>query len=123
MKPSEYISAAYNTNKTDWSLKDIRANEDLIHGALGACTESAELLDAVKKYLIYDKAVDVVNIKEELGDLAWYMAIICVWGGFDFEDIMEKNIAKLKARYPNRFTNQDALNRDLDKERQILEEE
>ncbi len=42
--------------------------------------------------------------------------------GFTFEATFEQNIAKLKARYPNKFTEQDALIRNLEKERAILEE-
>jgi hypothetical protein len=42
--------------------------------------------------------------------------------GFSFEESMEKNLAKLKARYPQKFTGDNALNRDLDNERATLED-
>jgi uncharacterized protein YabN with tetrapyrrole methylase and pyrophosphatase domain len=122
MTPSEYIEAAYNTNKKGWSDIDISKHEDLIHGAIGACTESSELLDAVKKFVIYEKPIDIVNIKEEVGDVLWYLALICKWSGFSFEEAMEVNIQKLKTRYPNKFTNDAALNRNIEMERLILEQ-
>jgi hypothetical protein len=41
--------------------------------------------------------------------------------GFDFADDLERNINKLKLRFPDKFTEEKALNRDLDGERKILE--
>jgi hypothetical protein len=43
-------------------------------------------------------------------------------GKCSFEEMMDKNVAKLKARYPNKFTQESALNRDLAKERAVLED-
>jgi len=93
----------------------------ILHAAMGCCTESGELMDAVKKHILYGKPIDEVNLQEEAGDMFWYCALLADAVGFSFEDTFEKNIAKLKARYPNKFTEKDALVRDLDKERQILE--
>jgi len=89
---------------------------------MGICTESGELMDALKKYLFYGKPIDDTNVNEEVGDLFWYIAILADAFGFTFENSMEKNIAKLKARYPNRFTERDAQLRNLEKERKVLEE-
>jgi len=93
----------------------------ILHTAMGCCTESGELMDAVKKHILYGKPIDEVNLQEEAGDMFWYCALLADAVGFSFEDTFEKNIAKLKARYPNKFTEKDALVRDLEKERQILE--
>ena len=65
--------------------------------------------------------MDVVNILEENGDINWYQAIMMDACGGDWGDILENNIEKLKERFPEKFTNEDALNRDLDAERAILE--
>jgi hypothetical protein len=65
--------------------------------------------------------LDNVNLQEEIGDLNWYEAILIDALGADWDDIREKNIAKLKARYPNKFDREDAVNRNLKKEREILE--
>jgi len=56
-----------------------------------------------------------------MGDLFWYLAIACDELGVEFESLMETNIAKLKARYGEKFSEHKAENRDLDSERRILE--
>ena len=94
---------------------------DTEHGILGIATEAGELLDALKKGIYYGKPLDPVNIKEECGDLFWYLALICKANGWTFDEIQQQNIAKLKARYPDKFTKDKALTRDLPKERKILE--
>jgi NTP pyrophosphatase (non-canonical NTP hydrolase) len=122
-----YIKEAKTTDIPDYErvYERLNANTQIVkflHAAMGICTESGELMDALKKHLIYGKPIDNVNVQEEAGDLFWYVAILADAFNFTFEDTMEKNIAKLKARYPNRFTEKDAQLRDLDKERKILEE-
>lgn len=94
----------------------------LLHAAMGLCTESGEFMDMLKKHILYGKPIDAPNLKEELGDLEWYIALAIEELNTTFGIIFETNIAKLRARYPNKFTEQDALNRNLNKERQILEE-
>ena len=94
---------------------------DDLHMVLGMQTEAAEIADAYKKTIAYKKELDLVNVKEELGDILWYIANMCNMHGWDLRDIMQTNIDKLKARYPEKFTEQHALNRDLNKERSILE--
>jgi NTP pyrophosphatase (non-canonical NTP hydrolase) len=88
---------------------------------MGASTEAGELLDSLKKAIFYGKELDVVNFKEELGDILWYIAIAYHELGGSFEEGMEVNIAKLRARYGDKFTAARALKRDLDVERKILE--
>jgi len=58
---------------------------------------------------------------EEVGDILWYCAIILKYTGHTFGDAMERNIAKLEKRYPDKFTEEDAVNRDLVSERKELE--
>ena len=94
---------------------------DDLHMVLGMQTEVAEIADAYKKHIAYKKPIDYVNIKEELGDAMWYIANLCNIHGWDLRDILATNIAKLEARYPEKFTEENALNRDLVIEREILE--
>lgn len=98
-------------------------NEFILHGALGISTEAGEILDAVKKSIFYGKPFDLVNLQEEIGDCFWYLAILAKEAGMSFEDIMAQNINKLKTRYPDKFTEEKALNRDLIAERRELERE
>lgn len=95
---------------------------DLLHMALGMQTESAEISDILKKKLAYNKDIDWINLKEEIGDLMWYIMNLCTFNNFDLEEILQTNINKLRARFPEKFTEEKALNRDLKVERKILEE-
>jgi NTP pyrophosphatase (non-canonical NTP hydrolase) len=94
--------------------------ENLVHGIVGLATEAGELLE-----LLYDtlqgKPLDLTNLKEEVGDGKWYMAILAKVGGFMWGDDEKVNIAKLRKRFPNAFTEHDANNRNLAAERVILE--
>lgn len=94
---------------------------DDVHMIFGMQTEVAELADAYKKHIAYGKELDLVNVKEEMGDALWYIANMCNLHGWDLRDIMGTNIKKLQARYPEKFSNERALNRDLSTERNILE--
>lgn len=93
----------------------------LFHGMVGVCTEAGELQDMVKKHVIYGKPFDRLNIKEELGDILWYVALAADAYGFTLDEIMQRNIDKLEARYKGKFTEQAALDRDLGSERIALE--
>lgn len=95
--------------------------ENDLHMVLGMFTEVAEIADVFKKSLAYDKKIDWVNVKEEIGDVMWYIANLCELHEWSLEEILQTNIDKLKARYPEKFTNEKALNRDLETERLILE--
>ena len=61
------------------------------------------------------------NIKEEIGDLMWYIMNLCTFNNFDLEEILQTNIDKLRIRFPEKFTEENALNRNLEQERKTLE--
>lgn len=82
---------------------------DLLHASLGVAGEAGELVDAVKKSFIYNKPLDIVNIKEELGDVLWYMALACRTLDLTFEDLMQENINKLSKRYPEAYSDEAAV--------------
>lgn len=108
-------------NLEDGEGKDYN-KERLIHACMGMQTETAEFTDALKKSLFYGKTLDTVNLKEELGDLLWYVSIAMDELGTTYEAEMQRVINKLKLRYPEKFTEEDATNRDLVAERKLLEE-
>jgi NTP pyrophosphatase (non-canonical NTP hydrolase) len=114
MKLNRYLKHSERTLKEfpEGMILD-RRQADVLHAAMGISTESGELLDAVKKHLIYDEELDLPNVKEELGDLMWYIAILLRELGGDgvLEEVMRVNIEKLKARYPEKFTEYHAMNR------------
>lgn len=94
---------------------------EILHHALGIRTEIDEIFSAIAGYILEGKPLDIVNMREELGDIFWYIAgLIRLLGGNPYE-IMGINIDKLKERFGDKFSEEDALNRDLDSERSILE--
>jgi len=123
MSPSEYQILAARTESTLPPYLVSDAIWRIQHGAIGIATEAGELLDALKKHLYYQRGLDIVNVREELGDVLWYVALVCNAIGVDMGQVMEANIDKLRQRYPEKFTPQLALNRDLDAERKALEGE
>ena len=96
-------------------------NPRVLHAAMGCVTESAELMDALKKGAFYGRDVDYVNVREEAGDLLWYLAILFDELDTTFEKEMERVINKLKTRFPEKFNIGQAHSRDLEGERKVLE--
>ena len=125
MQTKEYIKNAIKTESRDFSAIGERLqrqeNQRLLHGGIGLATEAGEFLDALKKHMFYGKELDRVNLREEMGDIFWYCAIIADELDVDFSEVMERNITKLKARYGDKFSEEKASHRDLDTERKILE--
>ncbi len=120
-QPLSYQQEALKTKSDKYLFSPTQSNCDMLHAAIGIATEGGELLDALKKAMFYGKPLDVVNLKEELGDVMWYIAIACQALGTTIDEVQAIKIAKLKARFPNKFTSQDAIERDLDNERRVLE--
>lgn len=118
-----YVKDAIRTAApiTNDVLKRMNDCAELLHAGMGGCTEDGEFLDALKKHIFYGAPLDTVNLLEELGDKMWYIALAITYLDGNLEEVMTKNIAKLRARFPNKFTQEDALNRDLEKERKELE--
>jgi len=72
----------------------------LLHMAVGVAGEAGELLDAIKKACIYGKKLDIENVKEELGDLEFYMEGLRQVTGIERTVTLELNMEKLlKGRY------------------------
>lgn len=125
MTNQEFINNALNTENQDTHAICQRLQNPgltrLLHASMGLVTEGGELADALKKHIFYGKPLDVINIAEEMGDVMWYMAILCDELNLSLESVMEHVINKLKVRYPNKFAPDKALERGLDAERASLE--
>ncbi len=75
----------------------------LMTAALGLGSESGEFVEIVKKMFLQGKPPSQDNIfhmKRELGDICWYIAQACMALDTTFDEIIEMNVEKLKARYP-----------------------
>lgn len=125
MDPSTYLKESARTvPDIDSELIERLTNEEsihLLHAAMGMTTEAVEFLDMMKKFLFYGKPLDRVNAKEEIGDQFWYCAFAIRILQTTFEEVFSGNIDKLKLRYPDQFNSSDAIDRDIKKERQLLE--
>lgn len=60
---------------------------------------------------IHEKELDTEHVKKEIGDICWYIAMMCESFGFSMDEILQMNIDKLKARYPEGFDTVRANNR------------
>lgn len=116
----QYVPLAMSTC-SDKFHPDLVAPQ-LLHASMGMVTEAGEFQDALKRALFYGKPLDPVNLVEELGDVAWYIAIACNHLGVGLEETFGINIAKLKKRFPDKFTQHAALFRDLEGEYEVLKE-
>lgn len=83
----------------------------IVHMAMGMSGEAGELLDSVKKTVIYNKPIDRENIIEELGDMYWYMTGMMDYLGVTIQDVVEANVDKLRKRYPDAYTDTAAQKR------------
>ncbi len=93
----------------------------LLHAALGMITEAAEFAETVANHIFKGVPIDPINLKEEIGDMNWYQALPMNIYGWKLESILQMNIDKLAARYPEGFTEEKALNRNLETERKVME--
>lgn len=75
-------------------------NIDILHAKLGIAGEAAEIFDAT----------NTEEVKKEVGDILWYVAVLLDACGLTFDEVMQANIDKLRARYSSgKFTREEAL--------------
>lgn len=86
-------------------------NIDIMHAALGLSSEGGEVADALKKHVFYGKELDEENIMEECGDQLWYVTLALGAIGATLEQCIAYNTTKLCKRYPDGFSEDDAVAR------------
>ena len=98
---------------SDQIMDDLNSYDcHLIHMIMGVCGEAGELLDAIKKSVIYRKELDMGNIIEELGDIEFYLEGLRQGLDLKREAVLNHNIAKLQTRYASgSFSNSEANER------------
>ena len=99
-KPGDDILASLNADKAH-----------LLHMAVGVAGESGELLDAIKKYVIYNKPLDIENVIEELGDLEFYMEGLRQKLKIERSKCISANMEKLSVRYGKIYSDKAAQQR------------
>lgn len=93
--------------------RDARYTEhrELIHSCLGLAGEAGEVVDLIKKSVSYGTPIYTGHLLEECGDTLHYLARILDYWGFTLEDAKKHNLDKLHKRFPNGYSNKDAIER------------
>lgn len=107
MTGTEYQQKAMRT-ASEKSKMDLLEN-----GVMGLCGEAGECIDVVKKYLYQGHKLDKLKLKDELGDVLWYVAITCQALGITLDDVMEHNVKKFLLRYPDGFEAERSIHREV----------
>ena len=106
MHANEYQQLAMVSLNPKLSKQDI-----LVNAVMGLCGESGEAIDIVKKHLHQGHDLDREKLTKELGDIAWYLAEAAYALDIPLAEVLEGNIAKLKARYPEGFDTEKSIHR------------
>lgn len=75
----------------------------IFNACLGMSGEVGEFNDMIKKWVFHEKELDMEHAKKEAGDILWYVVMLCESFGWNMDEIMQMNVDKLKARYPDGF--------------------
>jgi NTP pyrophosphatase (non-canonical NTP hydrolase) len=96
MENTDYQREAQRTATPNLAL-----HEALTIGGLGIAGEAGEVADHIKKIVFHHHDLNREKLAEEMGDVLWYIALVCTALDISLGDVMEANIAKLRARYPD----------------------
>lgn len=107
MTGNEYQNLALRTAGQDV------AHDLILNGVMGLNGEAGECIDIVKKYMFQGHSIDTYKLIDELGDVMWYIAITAAGLGVNLDDIMQHNVDKLWARYPNGFDAERSIHREV----------
>lgn len=108
MTINEYQEACLRTEPPAAKISETTRLEN---GLMGLNGEAGEAIDILKKFLFQGHELDKKHLARELGDVAWYLAVTADALGYYLEDIFQMNIDKLKARYPDGFSEELSRNR------------
>lgn len=88
-------------------------SELLTLSALGIAGEAGEVVDLLKKVLYHGHELDKPHLCKEIGDLLWYMTLLCETVGLTLDEVMQANVEKLRQRYPLGFDAERSKDRSL----------
>ncbi|MFT4567086.1 MAG: NTP pyrophosphatase (non-canonical NTP hydrolase) [Saprospiraceae bacterium] len=103
MQADEYQRLAGRTSIEQPGFKLGDTETMISWNALGLTGEAGEVADLIKKGIYHQQGLDHEKLKKELGDVLWYVAALSRDLGFSMSEIMEGNIAKLEARFPEGY--------------------
>ena len=106
MKFEEYRKLSARTMPSE-----LNEEETLTNMCMGLAGESGELIDHIKKVCFHGHPIDKVYIGKELGDILWYVAGLATTLEINLDDVAQGNVDKLRARYPDGFSQEASKNR------------
>ena len=109
MKVNEYQKEAMTLLNPALTEKDV-----LMNALMGLCGESGEAIDLMKKHLYQGHALDKDKLIKELGDIAWYLAEAATGLNIDLSEVLQRNLDKLHARYPQGFSAERSMHREAE---------
>ena len=109
MNVNEYQREAMTLLNPAIPQKDV-----LLNALMGLCGESGEAIDLMKKHLFQGHELDRDKMVKELGDVAWYLAEAATGLGVDLSEVLQRNLDKLHARYPQGFDAQRSQQREAE---------
>ena len=110
----EIVKLSFNEyHRQAYELISDEGKKDMItNGVLGLAGEVGECCDIVKKYKYQGHELDKAHLKDELGDVLWYIAETASGLGLTLEEVAQYNLDKLHKRFHgNHFNVNDSLNR------------
>lgn len=123
----DLVKKALFYNKPDDSLEPnifrnpFKHDPYILHAILGVVSEACELTEVVQNHALEpDHETLRSRVVDEGGDLLWFLALLFKTLKIPFEEALERNIEKLRTRYPDGFTEYDAAVRDLDAENRVF---
>lgn len=125
MNANEYQQRALRTEAPPQAILD-RLNRlgiqamRLTTASLGLSSDAGEVASLTQKLVEYGKDVDLIQLKEEVGDCLWRLAQVCDAAGFTLSEAMEANLRKLMTRYKDGYSDQAANNRDKEAEARAM---
>lgn len=114
------LSYQFKSNEHQDNNDVLVINPRIFHAVLGASTEATELMEQLQHMIETGEGPDAVNLLEEFFDINWYNAILHDELNTAMEHTLLCGIDKLRKRFPDKFTSEQAIHRDVDAEREIL---
>lgn len=105
MKANEYQKLAARTINKTLTLAEMERHA--LHGMVGEIGE----IHSIYQKIYQGHLLDDTHLKKECGDLLWFIAELCTVRGWDLGDVMQMNIDKLMARFPEGFEEDKSLHR------------
>lgn len=107
MNMNEYQALAQRTcNITN------EPDDKIMNGCMGLNGEAGECIDLLKKARFQGHGMEREKMIEELGDVLWYCAELACGLGVTLEEVAQRNIDKLRRRYPEGFSAERSRNRE-----------